>query len=272
MDENRSAHAETPAAWLPKRRLRARKPVWEARHAGRADTEVLGTWQAGGLVVRAAFDRLRAFDIATGEQRWDWDVPGRDVLSAMADDVVNGVALLVHRPDAPGAGPDVALTALDPDGGLAARIPSAGDIAMAPYASWVLADPRRWVTRAGDTLVTFARPPGDDRHPGTPAGFALSTGRHLWTWDDGRGVSALACHRGHLVALRHFEERYEGEHLAWRCRVSVLDPADGREVAHRRLRVTGDAPHTLHLSGNRLLWISKESRSGTPPVKAYDWH
>ncbi|GAB2592186.1 hypothetical protein GCM10027168_26600 [Streptomyces capparidis] len=398
------------SVWLPKRRLRALKPAWEARHSGRADSELLGTWHCDGLVVRAALDRLRAFDTRTGEQRWAWEVPGRDVLSAMADEVVDGVALLAHWPDTSNGRQDATVTALDVasgtelwsarknldklwpgasglrpgtlalsggramvatgagvvaldtrtgrsawtvqhgpaeeariaaagdrlvlvtrragtatvssvaaadgtarwkkpvpvdgpvarvgivaaaplllavegegrrgsnrllrldvDGNAVAEIPSADDdTSLAPHASWGLADGRRWVTWAGDTLITFVKVPGYD-HLTRLAGFSLSTGRHLWTWDDGGGIDALACHRGHVVALRHYEEQYEGQHLAWRCQARVLDLADGRELARRRLRVTGDEPYTMHLHGNRMLWVSKASRPGTPPVKAYDW-
>lgn len=397
------------SVWLPKRRLRAIKPVWEARHGGRADSEALGTWYCNGLVVRAAFDRLRAFDTGTGEQRWAWEVPGRDVLSAMADEVVDGVALLAHWPDTSDGRKDATVTALDvtsgkelwsarqnleelwpgasglrpgtvalsggramvatgagvvaldmstgrpawtvphgptdeaqigaagdrlvlvtrragttvvrsvdaadgtvrwekpmpvdgpvarvrivaadplllavegegrrgpncvlrldADGNAVAEIPSAGDTSIAPYASWVLADGRRRVTWAGDTLIAFVRLPGYD-YLARLAGFSLSTGRHLWTWDDGRGIDALACHRGHVVALRHYEDEQEGQHVAWRCQAHVLDPADGHEVARRRLQVTRDEPYTMHLYGNRMLWVSKEGRPGTPPVKAFDW-
>jgi hypothetical protein len=102
------------------------------------------------------------------------------------------------------------------------------------------------------------------------AAVRLSTGRHQWTWDDGWGIDALACHRGHVVALRHFEDGHE-ETVGWSRTAHVLDPADGREVARRRLRVTADEPYTMHLHGNRMLWVSKKSSLGTPPVKAFGW-
>lgn len=397
------------SVWLPKRRLRALRPVWQARHAGRADSEALGAWHGDGLVVRAAFDRLRAFDAGTGGQRWAWEVPGRDVLSAMSDEVVDGVVLLAHWPDIAGGREDATVTALDvtsgerlwsvrqnldelrfrgsglrhgtvalageramaatgagvvaldvrtgrkawtvpygpaddariagagdrlvlvtrragaatvraldaadgavrwekpvpvdgpvervrivaadplllavdgegrrgsngvlrldAEGHVVAEISSAGDVPVAPYDSWVPADGRRRVTWAGDTLLAFVRMPEYD-YLARLAGFSLSTGRHLWTWDDGWGIDALACHRGHVVALRHYEEEQEGQHVAWRCKAYVLDPADGREVARRRLRATRDEPYTVHFHGNRMLWVSKEGRSGTPPLKAFDW-
>ncbi|MER6677658.1 PQQ-binding-like beta-propeller repeat protein [Streptomyces sp. NPDC000983] len=399
------------SVWLPRRRLRrALRPVWEARHDGPAEADALGTWLHGGLVVRAAYDRLRAFDIATGEERWAWEVPGRDVLSAVCPEVVGGVGLLAHWPDTSGGREEATVTALDMASGgelwsarhnldalwiggsglqpgilglsgeramiatgkgvvaldartgrrvwqvsyaldgearIAAgggrlvlvtrkagqarvrsvdvadgtvqwdrrlppdspvdrvailavdptlivvegegrrspdcllRLDAQGDVAMEmplagghgtittePYGR---ADGRRWIALAGDTLLAFVVPPG--LAPLTRlAGFSLSTGQHRWTWgDDGGGIDALACRRGHVVALRHFEEVYQGEHLAWRCLARVLDVTYGREVAHRRLRVTRDEPYALHVHGDRLLWVNKESGPGTPPVKAFDW-
>jgi outer membrane protein assembly factor BamB len=101
------------SVWLPKRRWRALKPAWQARHNGPAEAETLGTWLYDGFVVRAAFDRLRAFDTETGERRWTWEVPGRDVLLAMTDEVVDGVGLLAHRPDVSGGREKATVTALD---------------------------------------------------------------------------------------------------------------------------------------------------------------
>ncbi|MER7170375.1 PQQ-binding-like beta-propeller repeat protein [Streptomyces mesophilus] len=397
------------SVWLPKRRLRALKPVWEAQHAGPSDSEALGSWHCEGLVVRATFDRLRAFDTSTGRQRWVWEVPGRDVLSAMAGQVVDGVALVAHWPDtydgaksagvtaldvrsghelwsaqqnldelwggtsglrhgtvalsrdramvatgegvvaldsrtgrtvwtvphgpargarigaaedrlvlvtqqADGAtvtsvdtadktvlwqrpvpvdGPieEVEIAAVDPlllavrgegrrgrnhvlhldaDGRTVAEISEADGTSLLPYGSWCLADRGRQVMRSGDTLIAYLKSPGYD-HVGRLAGFSLSTGRHLWTWDDGWGIDALTWHRGCVVALRHHEEVSEGTHVGWRCDTYVLDPADGRKVARRRLRVTADEPYTVHLDGGRILWVDNKSRHGTPPVKAYDW-
>ncbi|NGO77163.1 PQQ-binding-like beta-propeller repeat protein [Streptomyces sp. YC504] len=397
------------SVWLPKRRLRALKPVWEAQHAGPADSEALGSWHCDGLVVRASFDRLRAFDTSTGRQRWVWEVPGRDVLAAMAGQIVDGVALVAHWPDTYDGAKSAGVTALDmrsghelwsvrqnldelrggtsglrhgtvalsrdramvatgegvvaldsrtgrtawtvPHGAASrARIGAAGDrlvlvtqwagsaavtsvdttdgtvrwerpvpldgpikeveiasvdplllavqgegrrggnhvlhldadgrtvaeisaadgTSLVPYATWFLADRGRQIMWSGDVLIAFLKAPGFDV-VGRLAAFSLSTGRHLWTWDDGWGIDALAWHRGCVVALRHHEEVSEGTHVGWRCDAYVLDPADGRAVARRRLRVTADEPYTVHLHDGRILWIDKKSGRGTPPVKAYDW-
>ncbi|MEU6356398.1 PQQ-binding-like beta-propeller repeat protein [Streptomyces sp. NPDC047072] len=397
------------SAWLPRRRLRKLKPMWVARHSGHDDRETLGSLLHDGLVVRAAFDRLRAFDTGTGAERWSWQVPGRDVLAAMTDEVVDGVGLLVHWPDTregrkqarvtaldmtsgkalwtvprdldelwhhssglrPGSvalsgehalvatgeavvgldrrtgrqvwvmrhGPDhgvrigaagerfyvltlragaatvraVSVTdgrvlwkkplavdgpvakaelvsaapllisvegegrrgtdrllRLDSDGNTVTEFSSAGEGSRAvAHESWRITDRRRWVTWAGDTLMTFVNVPSSE-YLFRLAGFSLSTGRHLWTWD-GRGFDALTCHRGHVVALKHFEDSHEDTTVSWLCEVEVIDPADGRRVARRRLRVKEDEPYTIHLHGDRLLWVGKKSGPLEPPVKAYDW-
>ncbi len=396
--------------WLPKRRLRSLKPVWEAQHAGPPDSDALGSMHRDGLIVRASYDRLRAFDALTGEERWTWLVPGRDVLSAMADEVVDGVALVAHWPDGYGGAKNATVTALDvtsgdelwsagqnlgdlrhygtglrpgtlalceeramvatgegvvaldrrtgrpawtlrhdlaeramigaagdrlvlvtpqgngatvrsvdvsdgsvrwekpvpvdgpldrvriadvdplllvvegegrrgsncvlhldADGQVVSEIASADGSPLLPYESPVLADGRRRFIWSGDTLVAFVKASGYD-HVGLLAGFSLSTGKHLWTWDEISTIDALAWHRGHVVALRHHEiKSSEGLHIDWRCDAYVLDPADRREVARRRLRSTKDEPYTVHLDGDRIFWVTKESRTGTPPVKAFDW-
>ncbi|MET7736328.1 PQQ-binding-like beta-propeller repeat protein [Streptomyces sp. NPDC005402] len=397
------------SVWLPKRRWRKLKPVWEARHTGRADGEALGSVLHQGLVIRAAFDRLRAFEVGTGRERWTWQVPGRDVLAAMSDEVVDGVGLLAHWPDVDDGRKQASVTALDltsgetlwtapraldelwhdgselrsgtvalsgaramvatgtavaaldvrtgrqawvvrhdrdadvrigaageqlvvvtrhagtttvravsvadgrvrwkkplaVDGPVAeVRLVSADPLLLAvegegrrgancllrldadgntvtefaaaddgavivPHAPWRLDHGQRWTGWAGDTLVTFVDSPSYERLSRL-AGFSLSTGRHLWTRESTWDIGALAFHRGHVVTLRHHEHEVE-ERVEWRCEVRVLDPADGREVARRRLRVTRDEPYAMHLHGDRLLWVSKRSAPDTPPVKAYDW-
>lgn len=397
------------SVWLPRRRWRKLRPVWEARHSGRTDGEALGSLLHEGLVVRAAFDRLRAFDVETGAERWAWEVPGRDVLTAMTDEVVGGVCLLTHWPDVSDGRRHASVTALDMSAGKAlwtvprdldglwhhesrlrpgtvalsgeralvatgvavvaldvrtgrqawvtqhgrdhdVRIAASGErlvvvtrhegtvtvrsvsvadgrvrwkrtpaldgpvgevavlgadplllavegegrrgangllrldrdgntvtefaptddgSSIVPHPPWRLDHGPRWSGWAGDTLVTFVDSPSH-HHLSRLAGFSLSTGRHLWTRENSWDINALAFHRGHVVTLRHHEHEVE-EHSEWRCEVRVLDPADGREVAWRRLRVTYDEPFALHLHGDRLLWVSKRSAPLTPPVKAYDW-
>jgi outer membrane protein assembly factor BamB len=79
------------------------RPAWKAAgDSSRGDTyedEPLGGWLIGELVVRADFDRLRAYDIGTGTVRWTWPVPDRDVLLAVSPDADDGIALVLHFDD-----------------------------------------------------------------------------------------------------------------------------------------------------------------------------
>ncbi|MFF8591854.1 PQQ-binding-like beta-propeller repeat protein [Streptomyces sp. NPDC015220] len=91
------------AVWGSGRRWWALSPVWKARREiGRDDgplEEPIGGWLTDELVIRADFDRLRAYDPATGAVRWTWQVPGRDVLVAASRTTTDGTALVAHHDD-----------------------------------------------------------------------------------------------------------------------------------------------------------------------------
>ncbi|WP_199547673.1 PQQ-binding-like beta-propeller repeat protein [Streptomyces sp. N35] len=239
-----------------------RKPASRARIGAAGDRLVLVTRQAGSATVTSV-------DTADGTVRWERPVPVdgpvEDVEIAAVDPL-----LLAARGAGRRGGNHVLHLDEDEDGRTVAEISEADGTPLLPYDSWCLPDHRRQVMWSGDTLIAFLASPGYD-HVGRLAGFSLSTGWHLRTWDEGWGIGAPARHRGRVLALRHHEEVSEGTHAGWRCHAYVLDPADGREVARRRLRVTADEPHTIHLHDGRILWIDKKSGRGTPPVKAYDW-
>ncbi|MFG1809585.1 PQQ-binding-like beta-propeller repeat protein [Streptomyces sp. NPDC049040] len=400
MDEVRTP----PFDWGPRRRMRSLKPVWKAAHDGRAAADTLGTWFHDGVVVTAAFDRLRAFDAATGSQTWSWDVPGRNVLSAMSDGVKDGVGLVAHWPDISGGPKTATITALDvvsgkemwsagrdltamdrgdfvPDvlaltgqravvatrsgtvaldartgrqewavdhgsadevrirsaadrlvllttqddtakvgavdatdgrlrwsrplpidgplkrvrivavdpllvaveaagrrgpacllrlddeGNITAEIALTGDHGRVVLGDWTVDDRRAQLTVCGDTLLAFVEDPSS----GTPklAGFSLSRARHLWT-SDNIGVDAMDFHSGHVMTVHHWNLEIDGQ-TSLEGEAYVLDPADGRQVARRNLRVTADEPYTVHLHGKRMLWVNKKSSPSTPPLTAYDW-
>ncbi|MEV5754389.1 PQQ-binding-like beta-propeller repeat protein [Actinoallomurus sp. NPDC052308] len=70
--------------------------VWQAPADRPPTTEGLGGWLSGTTVVRARFDRLVGYDVATGAVRWTYTVPGRDVLCAMSRTTADGVGLIAH--------------------------------------------------------------------------------------------------------------------------------------------------------------------------------
>lgn len=104
-------------AWGHNRRLRALRPVWKSdKDSSRVDTyedEPLGGWLIGELVVRADFDRLRAYDIGTGTVRWTWPVPGRDVVVTVSPDADDGIALVLHHDEASSGRGLATVTAVD---------------------------------------------------------------------------------------------------------------------------------------------------------------
>ncbi|MET8437146.1 PQQ-binding-like beta-propeller repeat protein [Streptomyces sp900116325] len=104
-------------AWGRNRRLRALRPVWKSdKDRSRGDTyedEPLGGRLIGELVVRADFDRLRAYDIGTGTVRWTWPVPGRDVLVTVSPDADDGIALVLHHDEASSSSGLPTVTAVD---------------------------------------------------------------------------------------------------------------------------------------------------------------
>jgi outer membrane protein assembly factor BamB len=71
-------------------------PVWQAPTDRPVTAEGLGGWVSGTTVVRARFDRLVGYDLATGATRWTYTVPGRDVLCAMSRRAADGVGLIGH--------------------------------------------------------------------------------------------------------------------------------------------------------------------------------
>lgn len=387
------------SVWGRSRRMSALGPVWVAGHDDGAAAETLGTWCHDGVLVTAVFDRLRAFDVGTGRQLWSWRLPDRDVVAGMSAEVVDGVALVAHRPDSVHLRTRATVTALHltsgrvvwssvrldfaehrssgmlrgilahvgryavvdtgrqvvgldagtgrqewatPHGpGTVLLLPAAdrlfvvmhqGETAMLdvidaadgrvlrrgslrvdgpvedvrplgtdPLVVAVRTQGRRGegfllevdqegtTTRAlplgggssavscafyladpvlggdGDTVAAFVKESSDY----LLAGYSLSQGRRLWATED-YGYAAIRFHRGYVVTAGHLEMSHEGESFV-KATAHVLDPADGRQVALRRLKRAEDEPFTVHMHGDRLLWVAKESGSRTPPVRAYDW-
>lgn len=70
--------------------------VWQAQPDRPMTVEGLGGWLSGPTVVRARFDRLVGYDVATGAVRWTYTVPGQDVLCAMSRTAADGVGLIAH--------------------------------------------------------------------------------------------------------------------------------------------------------------------------------
>lgn len=73
------------------------KTVWAAPGERSTTTvESLGSWQYGSLVMRARFDGLIAYDVATGRRGWAHDVQAPQVLCAMSRTTEKGIGLIGH--------------------------------------------------------------------------------------------------------------------------------------------------------------------------------
>lgn len=91
------------SSWGPRRRIGALGRAWrsapESGRGGILEDRPRGGWVTDELVVRADFDRLRAHDLETGEIRWTWTVPGRDVLITASAAASGGIARVIHHED-----------------------------------------------------------------------------------------------------------------------------------------------------------------------------
>ncbi len=71
-------------------------PVWQAPYDQGSNERASGSWGLDGTVVRARFDGLIAYDVATGHQRWTFPVPGQQVLCGMSRHLAGGVGLVAY--------------------------------------------------------------------------------------------------------------------------------------------------------------------------------
>lgn len=70
--------------------------VWQAPYDQGSNERASGSWGFDGTVVRARFDGLIAYDVATGHQRWTFPVPGQQVLCGMSRHLAGGVGLVAY--------------------------------------------------------------------------------------------------------------------------------------------------------------------------------
>jgi outer membrane protein assembly factor BamB len=70
--------------------------VWAAPPDRPAEPEALGSWQNGSTVVRARFDGVAGYDVATGRRAWTYTIPAPEVLCAMSRTVEGGIGLVGH--------------------------------------------------------------------------------------------------------------------------------------------------------------------------------
>ncbi|MFE9133090.1 PQQ-binding-like beta-propeller repeat protein [Streptomyces sp. NPDC007355] len=87
--------------------------VWAAPHDGRAAEGGSDTWLVGDNVVRSRVDGATAYDVRSGQKRWEYLVPARAETCASSADPAAGVALIAHREARPKKKDCVGVVAVD---------------------------------------------------------------------------------------------------------------------------------------------------------------
>ncbi|MFJ6899951.1 PQQ-binding-like beta-propeller repeat protein [Streptomyces hokutonensis] len=115
----------------------------------------------------------------------------------------------------------------------------------------------RKVAAAGDVLAVALMPAEEDAGARLGA-FSMSSGELLWEWRSKGIYMVPLAHRGWLLALHQYGRR-----------LSVLDPANGRVVARRRLREYAFRP-LLAASGD-VIAVSCGSPGDTRRLRVFRW-
>ncbi|MET7733745.1 PQQ-binding-like beta-propeller repeat protein [Streptomyces sp. NPDC005402] len=207
-----------------------------------------GTALAGGRIAAVDGLALRALDARTGEPAWE---------GTITDERVEKVSVLLAEPFV------VRLDGRGARGRPRLRV-ARSDVALTPPEGY--ADFGGKLAVAGDTLavelIPRDTPQRDDRHRDDRhriGAFSLSSGRLLWTWQGGEVSSCtLLAHRGWFLVLHR-----RGDHLA------VLDPADGRLVARRRLGGVGS--DLLAAASGDVIATACRSHSTSRRLRVFRW-
>ncbi|MEV6480936.1 PQQ-binding-like beta-propeller repeat protein [Streptomyces sp. NPDC051576] len=214
----------------------------------------LGTQVAlgGGLLATAAefwSERpvLRALDPETGGIRWEHRLTDPKVESA---DVIGAQPLVASlKPRGGGARPRLLVLGKDGTEAVTLRLPDG-------YGKF-----GEKIAVAGEVLAVELFPDEEsDQDKGVRLGaYSISSGELMWTWHaKGSAYAAPVVHRGWLLVVHLHGER-----------LSVLDPADGRVVATRRIPGYAFDPF-LAVSGD-LITVSCTSFGDTHRLRTFRW-
>ncbi|MCO5995790.1 outer membrane protein assembly factor BamB family protein [Actinoallomurus rhizosphaericola] len=222
--------------------------VWQAPPDRPATAEGLGGWLSGTTVVRARFDRLVGYDVATGAVRWTYTVPGRDVLCAMSRTAADGVGLIAHGAETQ---PCDRVTAVDLTTGRALwehAVPAAG------ISSSISAD----VIAVTDGMAVI-------QTPQALMAVRLREGTPLWqdrTADRCRLATVAAGHDQVLTTVSCFQQV---------PRIQALDAATGHVRWTTKAPIQSDAANIRPLSADpAVLWIQEGGQRGVNVVASFD--
>ncbi|MEU6373360.1 PQQ-binding-like beta-propeller repeat protein [Streptomyces sp. NPDC046909] len=190
---------------------------------------------------------LRALDPRTGATEWE---------HPLADPRVGRVAVLLAEPfvallEGRGARGRPRLLVVGEDGAEAATI-------TLPQGYERFGE--RLAVAGGVLAVGLVPADTDERDKGTTIGaFDLSSGRPLWEWrGKGSSYATVLALRGWLLVVHRYGDR-----------LSVLDPADGRVVARRRLR--GYGFHSRGSAYGDVIALSCETVEDGGRTRVFRW-
>lgn len=190
---------------------------------------------------------MRALDVDTGEVRWKYDVTDPGVESVSVLSAHPFVAVLRTR----GARGRHRLLFLG-DGGT-------DGVTLTPPEGYERFGER--VAVSGDVLLVGLVPQDRaERDRGNRLGaYSVSTGELLWEWHGKETYQDTPLAHGGRLAVVH---EYGG-------RLSVLDPADGRVLARRRLR--GTAFDSLVAASGDLVAVGCEAGDYSHGLRVFRW-
>lgn len=233
-------------AWLHGPTL---KTVWEASTERPTGVEGLGSWQYGSSVLRARFDGVVSYDVATGRRGWAYDLPSPQVVCAMSRSTEHGIGLVGHADESQ---PCTRLSAIDLQNG---RELWNKTITASTAAPTVQADV---VAMAGDTAATVG-----EREI---KGFTAREGGERWTATAGGDQC-----RFHNVAGGGDQFLTEVDCLQTQPKIRAIDAATGRTRWETAVPIRSTyANITLLSAAPVLVHIVESGQRGTNVLAGLD--
>jgi outer membrane protein assembly factor BamB len=227
--------------------------VWQAPFESGGITQGAdGSWVSGSTVIRARFDGLTAYDVATGHQRWTFPIPGRQVLCAMSRHTAGDIGLIGYGTENK---PCNRLVAVDLTDGRQlwdqARPGTSQPSSTTPDSIDIAGHAA--VVDAGDAIVALDLHTGVKRWSAGPGKTETTTCRfdHL-TGGDAQVVTEVDCPQQ-------------------TPRIRALDPANGRPRWDGTVPSQADSMNISLLSASpAVVYVTEGGKRGADVVVAFD--
>jgi outer membrane protein assembly factor BamB len=227
--------------------------VWRAPfESGGTSQDADGSWVSGSTVIRARFDGLTAYDVATGRQRWTLPVPGRQVLCAMSRHTAGDIGLIAYGAE---SRPCDRLVAVDLTGGRQ----------LWDQARPGTGPPSTTTPDSIDVAGQIAVMDTDD----AIVALDLRTGVKRWSADPGK-TETTTCRFGHLTG-GDAQVVTEVDCPEQTPRIRALNLADGRPRWDATVPSQADSMNISLLSGSpAVVYLSEGGKRGADAVVAFD--